>query len=205
MDLPVVITRSQWGARPFQGELRSLGPLRQIVVHHAAGFAAATRHEGARQVLAMQQLHQGPQSRRADIGYHFLIDAGGHVYQGRPYFRGASLAELPHFAMGEHLRNVDAHKLGICLLGCFDGEGGECSDTPTAEALDALERMLWFFCRHYDVRPSDILTHRDFVPTATCPGESLYVAVGRLRETLGRLANTDIRLMPAPAACAQTG
>jgi hypothetical protein len=34
------------------------------------------------------------------------------------------------------------------------------------------------------VRPSDILTHRDFVAT-TCPGEKLYVALAHLR---GRLS-----------------
>ncbi|MDB5858566.1 MAG: hypothetical protein JWQ76_2255 [Ramlibacter sp.] len=184
MEMPPVITRSQWGARPYQGELRSLGMVRQIVVHHAAGYGAATRQEGARQVAALQKLHQGLLYNCPDIGYHFLIDAGGHVYQGRPYVKGEQLADLPQFAMGNHVLNVDSHKLGICLLGCFHEEGGECSDTPTIEALESLESLLGFICRNYSVRPSDILTHRDFVAT-TCPGEKLYVALGQLR---GRLA-----------------
>jgi N-acetylmuramoyl-L-alanine amidase len=185
MEPPPVITRFQWGARPFQGELRGLGTVRQIVVHHAAGYGAATRQEGARQVAALQKLHQGPMCNCPDIGYHFLVDAGGHVYQGRPYFRGEQLADRPQFALGNHVLNVDSHKLGICLLGCFHAEGGECSDTPTPEALDALEALLAFLCSAYAVRPSDILTHRDFVASTTCPGEKLYVALGQLR---GRLA-----------------
>ena len=69
------------------------------------------------------------------------------------------------------------------LLGCFHAEGGECSDTPTPEALQALEELLRFLCRSYAVRPSDILTHRDFVDT-TCPGEKLYVALAHLRDRL---------------------
>lgn len=183
MQSPTVITRLQWGARPFQGELRALGTPRQIVVHHAAGYGAATRQEGARQVAALQKLHQGPLCNCPDIGYHFLVDAGGHIYQGRPYFAGESLADLPQFAMGNHVLNVDSHKLGICLLGCFHAEGGECSDTPTPEALQALEELLGFLCRAYGVQPSDILTHRDFVAT-TCPGEKLYVALAHLRSRL---------------------
>jgi len=184
MQSPSVITRLQWGARPFQGEMRALGTVRQIVVHHAAGYGAATRQEGARQVAALQKLHQGPLCNCPDIGYHFVVDAGGHIYQGRPYFQGDTLAELPQFAMGNHVLNVDSHKLGICLLGCFHAEGGECSDTPTPEALQGLEELLGFLCRGYGVRPPDILTHRDFVATS-CPGEKLYVALGQLR---GRLS-----------------
>jgi N-acetylmuramoyl-L-alanine amidase len=187
VETPPVISRSQWGARPFKGEVRSLGPLRQIVVHHAAGYGAATRHEGARQVLALQKLHQGPQCNCPDIGYHFLVDAGGHIYQGRPYYKGEQLADLPQFALGSHVLNVDSHKLGVCLLGCFHAEGGECGDTPTPEALEGLELLLGFVCRGYAVRPSDILTHRDFVPTS-CPGEKLYVAVSHLRARLSHTA-----------------
>ena len=183
MQSPTVITRLQWGARPFRGEPRALGTLRQIVVHHAAGYGAATRHEGARQVAALQKLHQGPLCNCPDIGYHFLVDAGGHIYQGRPYFAGETLSDLPQFALGNHVLNVDSHKLGICLLGCFHAEGGECSDTPTPEALQALEELLGFLCRGYGVQPSDILTHRDFVAT-TCPGEKLYVALAHLRSRL---------------------
>jgi hypothetical protein len=185
MEAPDVITRLQWGARPFKGLPRPLGAVQQIVVHHAGGYGAATRHEGARQVAALQKLHQGPQCNCPDIAYHFLVDAGGHIYQGRPYLAGSRLDERPEFVLGGHILNVDSHKLGICLLGCFHDEGGECCDTPTAEALDGLERLLSFMCRHYGVHPADILTHRDFVDT-TCPGEKLYRAVGQLR---GRMAD----------------
>ena len=185
MHIPPVITRSQWGARPCQGQLRSLGTVEQVVIHHSAGAAATTPHEGARQVLALQKLHQGPACNCPDIAYHFLLDGGGHIYQGRPYFEGEQLADLPQFAFGGHLRNVDSHKLGICLLGCFHDEEATCSDTPTPQALSALEDLLGFICRGYAVRPSDILTHRDFLP-ATCPGEKLYVAVGQVRARLAR-------------------
>lgn len=180
MDAPDVINRLQWGARPFKGQPRPLGAVQQIVVHHAGGYGAATRQEGARQVAALQKLHQGPQCNCPDIAYHFLVDSGGHIYQGRPFLGGDTLDDVPEFALGGHILNVDSHKLGICLLGCFDAEGGECCDTPTPEALDALERLLAFLCHHYGVHPADILTHRDFVPT-TCPGEKLYRAVSQLR------------------------
>lgn len=185
MRIPSVITRSQWGARPYQGQLRRLGTVQQVVIHHSAGSAATTPHEGARQVLALQKLHQGPACNCPDIGYHFLLDGGGHIYQGRPYVTGEQLSDVPQFALGGHLHNVDSHKLGICLLGCFHDEEARCSDTPTPQALWALEDLLGFICRSYAVRPSDILTHRDFLPT-TCPGEKLYVAVGQVRARLAR-------------------
>jgi hypothetical protein len=178
--------------------VRSLGAVRQIVVHHSAGHGGATLQEGARQVAALQKLHQGPMCKCPDIGYHFLVDAGGHVYQGRPYFDGERLEDLPQFALGNHVLNVDSHKLGICLLGCFHSEGGECSDTPSPEALRALEQLLGFLCANYAVRSSDILTHRDFVASTTCPGEKLYVAVGRLRDRLAWAENRRPASSPPP-------
>ena len=48
MEAPLVISRLQWGARPSRGELRALGAVEQVVIHHAAGFGAATRQQGAR-------------------------------------------------------------------------------------------------------------------------------------------------------------
>jgi hypothetical protein len=184
MDLPVIITRSQWGARPYRGELRSLGAVQQVVIHHAGGYGATTRQQGARQVLALQALHQGAHYGCPDIGYHFLLDAGGHVYQGRPWFSGEQLADIPQFALGGHLPKSEAHKLGICLLGCFHTQDKACCDTPSPAALEALESLLCFLCRQYGVAPTDILTHRDLLPTTSCPGEQLYVAVGQLRHRL---------------------
>lgn len=186
MQAPSVVTRAEWGARPFKGEVRGLGTVRQIVIHHAAGYGAQTREEGVRQVAAIQKLHQGPARNWLDIGYHFLVDAGGNVYQGRPYLHGETLDELPDFAMGAHLLDRNSGRLGICMLGCFHAGDSGCNDVPTPQALGALEGLLRFLCASYGVEAWDVLAHRDFMPTS-CPGDAMYAALAAMRVRLAKV------------------
>jgi N-acetylmuramoyl-L-alanine amidase len=183
MDVPRLVTRARWNAAPFQGVVKSLGHPERIVVHHAAGYRAATLSEGKKRVREIQKLHQGPRRNWSDIGYHFLIDACGNIYQGRPFFEGTSLAQAPRLAMGAHVLNQNSRKIGICLLGCFHPADQGCNDTPTASATASLRQLLQFLLMAYSVPASRIATHRDFLPTS-CPGDTLFALVDDLRTEL---------------------
>ena len=98
-----MITRAGWGAKPpnpnssgeggpFDPETNPTGvfrypqPLKDwlntVVVHHSA-------LPGTQGPLEIQALHMG-QRGYSDIGYHFLIDPDGTLYEGRPLnMRGA--------------------------------------------------------------------------------------------------------------------
>ena len=183
MSAPQLVTRADWSAAPFAGVVKGLGAPERIVVHHAAGFRAATLHEGKKQVKEIQKLHQGPKRKWSDIGYHFLIDAAGNLYQGRPFFAGSTLSDIPRLAMGAHVLNQNSRKVGICLLGCFHPLEVGCNDIPTPATTDSLRRILQFLLNGYDIPASQIATHRDFLSTS-CPGDNLFSLVDALRTQL---------------------
>ncbi len=178
----LVVTRSDWGARPFNGTVQSLGSVRDVVVHHAAGSSAQSLDDGKRRAREIQVFHQDVR-RWADIGYHFLVDGVGNVYQGRPYWSGRSIVQVPRFAMGAHVKNQNAGKVGICLLGCFHRPEPNCNDIPSVDAVQTLEVLLRFLCSAYSVDPRRIATHRDFLDTS-CPGDQLYPVVAELRRKI---------------------
>jgi hypothetical protein len=185
VSVPFVVGRQQWNAQPFRGQVQSLGRPSYVVIHHAAGYRAGSQSDAIKQVRAIQTDHQ---KKWSDIGYHFVIASEGSIFQGRPYYRGATLDDVPQFAAGAHVLNMNTGKVGICLLGCFHPAQSGCNDTPTAAALASLERLTRFVCDVYGVVAGNIKTHRDFLSTA-CPGDTLYEAVRRMRD---RIAADDL-------------
>ena len=190
---PPLITRSEWGARPFQSG--SPVPLAQpdhdfMTFHHAAGFSATTREDGLAQVRAIQDLHQDVRGW-SDIGYHFVIDRGGRLYQGRPFLNNAeSLSDLPVFAQGAHVGGANTGNIGICLLGCYHPpEGGHCQEEITPEALNTYVTLFAFLSERYGVAASQIRGHRDFSSTA-CPGDSNYALLPEIRTAVADLLVT---------------
>jgi hypothetical protein len=108
-----------------------------------------------------------------DIAYHYLIDANGNVYEGRPVTaRGDTFTEY----------DPSGHFL-VCCDGHFDQQ-----QIPTAQYAALVEVLAWASVE-YGIEPSTIAGHRDYAST-TCPGSSLaaFVADGTLR------ANVEDRL-----------
>ena len=132
ISAPTIITRSEWGASPFKGDPVAQPHYRFLTLHHAAGFSASDVDEGKIQVKRIQRLHQEGNGW-ADIGYHFLLDAAGNIYQGRPYMENISLSEKPRLVVGAHVAGHNSANIGVCLLGCFHPEtnASTCNDVLT--------------------------------------------------------------------------
>ena len=99
------------------------------------------------------------------VGYHFMIDKEGIVYQGRS-----------EQLQGAHCigRNHDA--IGVCLLGHFDLE-----EVPDA-MKEALVELVTSLCAKYPIHT--IECHRDYKPSKTCPGENAVPLVRKMDEEL---------------------
>lgn len=93
----------------------------------------------------------------ACIGYHFIIDVDGTVFEGRPLkYQGA------------HAGNdtVNRLNLGICLIGNF-----EIARVPPAQRtalLNTLDRL----CLQYGINRASVFGHKQFKVT-DCPGRFL--------------------------------
>jgi len=123
-----------------------------------------------------------------DIGYNFLIDPNGVIYEGRAGGPGA---------IGAHFSCRNSNTVGISLLGTFS------SVSPTDGALQSLKLLLVELCARNAIDPTavlrhpssgldlpTILGHRDGnVPGATCtitecPGDVLYAMFPSIRVEL---------------------
>lgn len=181
MSAPTIITRSEWRANPFKGNPVPQPRYQFLTLHHAAGFSASDLDEGKEQVKRIQRLYQEDKGW-ADIGYHFLIDAAGNIYQGRPYTQEIALSQKPTLVIGAHVAGGNTGNIGVCLLGCFHPEtnASTCDDVLTESVSASLVQLFAFFCENYRVAPANIKGHRDFNAT-DCPGSNLYPRLPEVR------------------------
>jgi len=192
---PVLIPRAAWGATPFRGTPVPLNrpDYRYITFHHAAGFGASTRAEGLEQVRSIQDFHQNGRGW-SDIGYQFVMDMSGRLYQGRPFLNNTvPFAEGPPLVEGAHVGGFNTGNIGVCVLGCYHPpEGANCEDTMTPAAFDSLATMFAYLAERYAVPPENIMGHRDFGATA-CPGDNNYALLSTLRTRVRTLLETGNR------------
>ena len=165
---PVAIrSRSIWNARPIRSNINRMSRIHKITVHHtgdkyhSAGSASTSAHE----IKAIQKYHQ-QQNGWADIGYHYIVDPNGRVWEGRPIrYQGAH-------ARGRH--NVG--NIGVVLLGNF------LIQKPSRRQLDALEQLVVQLCREYRVPRHQVHTHSELLNGETkCPGPVVSRWIERFR------------------------
>ena len=167
-----VIARSKWGAAPARPALmiKNTGGWKKITVHHSAE-ADPTPLDGSAEssAAALRQIQRshlkGKSPPWGDIGYHFLIDPQGRVFQGR------DLAWQGAHARGDN----NVQNIGICLLGNFDEEH------PSTEALESLRKLLDSLRKTYRISRGEVHKHAEFRNT-DCPGKFLKPWVDEYRK-----------------------
>ena len=142
---PQVICRDAWGALPVAGDYTQ-HTIERITVHHTA-VVLDDDGAGPGRVRQHQEYHQ---SRGwPDLAYHFVIDAGGNIYEGRP---------------------VDAGHFLVCCEGDFNQQA------VTPAQYESLVQMLAWGANEFGVDPAAIQGHRDVAATS-CPGDHLYASI----------------------------
>jgi len=151
------LCRDAWGARAIAGTFTPHVPVR-MTVHHTASLLvdAADAPSRVRDHQAYHQLNLG----WPDIAYHFIIDAAGVIYEGRPVD-----------AVGDTGTEYDP--TGHFLVACE----GNFSEQPVPDTqYRALVDVLAWAAATYSIDPATISGHRDWAATA-CPGTALYEPV----------------------------
>ncbi|MBK7983505.1 MAG: N-acetylmuramoyl-L-alanine amidase [Candidatus Competibacteraceae bacterium] len=178
---PAIISRAEWGAEPPDSQLQppaSREVFNTVVVHHSAMMP----YEGP---LEIQYAHMRERGFM-DIGYHFVLDGRGRIYEGR------NLA-----VHGAHVREHNAGTLGIVLMGNYE------ELTPSAEQLD---RLKWLVRRLMQDHPlTHLAGHSDFLPGKTlCPGKNVEPLLPALAAELGLRFGSGGYVGPEPASAAPT-
>ena len=203
--IPGVIPRSGWGADETirfdsLGEerwTRAFYPLQKLVVHHTAG--GNNDPNPAATVRAIYHFHAVTLGW-GDIGYNYLIDEAGRVYEGRytrEYWNGTFPTgdnEAGDVVESGHALHHNPGSMGIALLGNFT------TQAPTAAARGSLVSMLAWASATHEIDPTgtstyvnpatgttittpNITGHRDYQNTG-CPGAALYVQLPSIRSAV---------------------
>lgn len=173
---PDIESRAEWCPTGDCPEQASPTPtsVTHMIIHHSAGTNSAS--DWAAVVRAIWDLHVNGNGW-SDVGYNYLVDPNGVVYEGRGYN-----------ILGAHFCGTNTNTMGVCVMGNFT------EMPPTEEALTALERLLaWKSC-DIDTDPlgesfhsssnrvlKHISGHQDGCATA-CPGDSFYPLLPEVRE-----------------------
>ncbi|MFF1798577.1 peptidoglycan recognition family protein [Kitasatospora sp. NPDC086009] len=200
------LSRAAWGAdesKRFKNGVENSPakyyPLQTLTVHHTD--TANADPDPAATVRAIYEYH-AITNDWGDIGYHFLIDEAGRIYEGR--WSGDD--GIPaHDAAGNavtafHTAGFNSGNIGIALLGTLS------SQAPTAPARTSLTALLAVLTRAHNLDPQAHVTfvnpvngvtkpvemisgHRDWLAT-DCPGGTMYADLPALR--------ADVAAVPTP-------
>jgi flagellar hook assembly protein FlgD len=208
---PLIVSRSSWQASE---SIRRAAPryapsLRFAVVHHTAGSNNYTRAQSAAIVRSIQLYHVRGNGWD-DIGYNFLVDKYGQVFEGR--FGG-----VERNVIGAHAQGFNTGSVGVALLGNYDSAG------LTAAARSALVKLLAWRLDVAHVDPLEAFTwqsggnprypagvpvflrpisgHRD-VGFTSCPGSVVY---GQLNLLARAVSITGLPKLFASAATPVAG
>ncbi len=210
VDKPAIILRSAWGAAASDScdSPRYGSTTRGAVIHHTAGSNSYSKSESAGIVKATQAYHM--QGRDwCDIGYNFLVDKYGQIFEGR-----AGGIDKPVRAAHSGNDAVNQETMGVSMMGTFS------STEPSAAMKTAVVDLVsWRFAQYnlpakgtYSLGGKTlnrIAGHRNVVSTE-CPGAKAYAwlsASGGLRDRVaGVLADGGTPpVTTVPSGLASTG
>jgi hypothetical protein len=136
----------------------------KITLHHAGMGVVRATSEGA-VISCLDGLIGGHLRRRfGDVGYHFIIDYAGRVWEGR---------SLSYW--GAHVSGHNEENVGIVLLGNFEEQ------RPARAQLRVMDQLVTLLRRHYRIGEGHVYGHIDLGRTL-CPGKYLYPRVQRLNQ-----------------------
>ncbi len=157
-----------------------------LVLHHTATPNAGTGSDWPARVRQIWGYHTITNDW-GDIGYHFLIDPNGVIYEGRYQGLRADGTVID----GAHNFGFNRGTIGIAMLGTFEGV------TPTADAQAALDNLVAYLMTNARIQPdttayyahqrmtlNTIVGHRDAqLPgrSTACPGTTLHALLPSIR------------------------
>ncbi|MEV5658867.1 N-acetylmuramoyl-L-alanine amidase [Streptomyces sp. NPDC052291] len=195
---PPITSRAGWGAdesiSPEAPGYLPGGKVKAVVVHHTAESNTYTCAQAPAVVRGIYAYHV-KQLGWKDVGYNFLVDKCGTIYEGR---KGG--VDKP--VQGAHAYGFNAETTGISVLGTYTDAA------PSEAAMTSVARIAAWKLGQYGVNPADTTTltagdagtnyfrkswakgaqltfpvihgHRDGYNTQ-CPGDAFYSRLATIR------------------------
>ncbi len=218
---PTIVTRAQWGANEaWAWDASRSSTLKAMYVHHTVSSNTHTERDVPAMIRGMYRYHTQTLGW-PDIGYQFLIDKFGNIYEGR---RG-SIEEL---VVGAQAGGYNTDTIGVSAIGSFHQKV-----KPSAAMEQAFVDVLAWQAYRYKLDPLSkvklktgsstksgtrwkagkwtkalpaIRGHIDTNYTA-CPGGRLYDRLPAIRKAVAgkvaeatQLHGTPATVLPGPVA-----
>lgn len=196
-----IVTRKEWGAdeKLVRCKTDKTSSSKGVFIHHTAGSNSYTKAQAPSIIRGYLAYHT--QNRGwCDIGYNFLVDKYGTIYEGR-----AGSIDLA--VTGAHASGFNSYITGISVMGTYTGSA------PSSAAQSSVKRLIAWKANQYGFTPTGKMTltsgggstsrypsgkkvslnvvsgHRDTSHTA-CPGTSFYSKLGSIRSGAKTLQKT---------------
>jgi len=188
--LPDYVDRETWSAYLDLTNTASRTPtnVTHLVVHHSAGSTNAA--DFAAVVRSYWNYHANGRGW-GDIGYHWLVDPNGVLYQGRAFNLDGNKN-----IMGTHAGGFNTNSMGICVIGDYT------NIRPSEIAVGTMNEVLAWKADERGIDPMGsslhnpsgnvqrhIVGHRD-VTSTQCPGNRFYTMLPDIRRQVALLVES---------------
>lgn len=168
-----VVTKNSKG-KEYKWPLQYTKKVERFIIHHTA-----SSNDPKDPMASIRSIYYYHAITRGwgDIGYNYIIDQNGKVYEGRA--GGAGI-------IGGHAWGANNGSIGIALLGNFEEK------KPSKKAINALAELISKKSKEFNIDPKghsmlngvkepNVMGHRDAGKTA-CPGDYLYEQLPAIRK-----------------------
>ncbi|GIM96643.1 peptidoglycan recognition protein family protein [Paractinoplanes toevensis] len=206
--VPRMVTRAGWGANEAIVKVAPTytGPVQVFFVHHTAsgnGYSCADSASIVRGIQAYQVRTRGWD----DIGYNFLVDKCGRIFEGRA-------GGVNRSVLGAHTLGFNSNASAVAVIGTFSGAGvsptvrtaiatvaayklGAAGNPPNGKVVitsgggnrypAGTRAVLWRISGHRDAGQTE------------CPGNALYRQLPAIRAIAGA-GPAGLRYLRMPGA-----
>ena len=191
---PWINSRAAWGAdESIRRGGASYGRVKAAVVHHTAGTNNYSQSQVPAIMRGIYAFHVKDRGWN-DIGYNFLVDKWGRVWEGRA--GGVEAA-----VVGAHATGTNSDAMGISVMGDYT------KASVSNAAVDAVTRVIAWKADLHGFDPSGYTTLvNKRVPTVvghttvgqtSCPGGSIINKLPQIRRNASALADGTGARVPA--------
>lgn len=175
---PTIRTRAQWGAdESLRGPDLTYARVDGAFVHHTVSANAYEPGEVPAMIRGIYRYHVRSRGWN-DIGYNFLIDRFGRIWEGRH-------GGVDRAVQGAHTAGYNDDAFGAAALGTYTSKSAE------PRLVEAFQNLIAWKFRVHGVDPRKpvnydgekwpaVAGHRDAASTV-CPGDGLYRALPTIR------------------------
>jgi len=177
-NIPKIITRAEWGARPVitketiteADKLKGAGPItdysdygiqippyKRVILHNVNMMyedGKDIKGCGVEQAQYLQNYEMDDGDVKADLGYNFIIDRCGNIYEGRSlnYFPSHAGATVEAVTRHDLTKDPDYGSIGIAFIGYSES-------SFTVEQVNSAKLLIKYLIECYGI--NKILTHAE--------------------------------------------